>query len=126
MTIAIAYIYPILFSLLFGYYNGWQWTDEQDGVYDPKKAKPRWKAASIAIRVLSVLAAPGFAYAGLDIVHLAAGVAISLPVFDITINITRGVPVFYLGTTSKTDTFGKWKWITYAILIVATLIPALL
>lgn len=121
MSIALAYIYPILFSLLFGYYNGWQWTDEQDGVYDPKKAKPKWKGASWLMRGLCILTPALVHFTGLDVYHFAIGVALSLPLFDITINMTRGMPLFYLGTTSKTDKLGRWKWIGYAAIIAATI-----
>jgi hypothetical protein len=122
MSALITYLYPILFSLLFGYYNGWQWKDEQDGVYDPKKAKTRWKAASVALRCLALFGfiIPAFVPVSWSELPLAA--CISLPVFDITINLTRGVPVFYLGTTSKTDRFGKWKWAGYAVFIIIALI----
>jgi hypothetical protein len=55
-----------------------------------------------------------------DLNHLPLSVAISLPVFDMTINLAAGKPLLYLGTTSKTDKLGKWKWIGYGALIVAT------
>ncbi len=121
MTIALSYLYPILFSLLFGYYNGWQWTDEQDGVYDPKKAKPKWKKASYALRTLAMIAPVVFSITGVHITHFAVAVTISLPLFDMTINRTRGEAWFYLGTTSKTDRLGKWKWIGYLALIIASI-----
>lgn len=113
----LTYLYPILFSAVFGYYNGWQWKDELDGVIDPLKAKKRWKAASVVLR--------GLALAGLfvpvDFNHLPLSVAVSLPVFDMTINLVAGKSLFYLGTTSKTDRLGKWKWAGYGLLIVATI-----
>lgn len=118
MSIVIAYAYPILLSVIFGYYNGWQWTDEQDGVYDPKKAKPKWKAASVAYRLLAVIGP----FLPVELGHYIIGVAISLPVFDMVINLTRGVGLFYLGTTSKTDRLGRWKWYSYAVLIALAIV----
>jgi hypothetical protein len=132
-VIALSVIYPILFSVIFGYYNGWQWTDEQDGVYDAKSAKKRWKAASLILRGISILYPVLVYFFGLNVYYFLLGVAISLPVFDITINLTRGVSFFYLGTTSKTDRWRfriKWKgkvlftinkWIGYAVIIAAAI-----
>lgn len=120
MNIWIVYIYLISFSFVFGYYNGWQWTDEQDGVYDPKKAKKHWKAASVVLRTMVVFSPLLFTYFPVDWKYVANAGAISLPIFDITINLTRGVKFFYLGTTSKTDRVGKKKWIFLLIMIIIT------
>ena len=126
MAIIMSYLYPILFSLIFGHYNGWQWWDDLDGVEDRYKAKGKWKRASVILRSVAYLGAALMChFRWFDLYHFLAGIAISLPLFDIAINITRGMPLFYLGTTSKTDTLGKWKWITYAILIITTLIVAI-
>jgi hypothetical protein len=111
--------------VVFGYYNGWQWTDEQDGVYDPRKAKKRWKAASVLLRVIAVSAPVVFYYFPVNIKHLAISTAISLTMFDMTINLTRGVYLFYLGSTSKTDRIGWFKWITYLIIIGLTIYLAI-
>jgi len=124
MNLFFTYSYPILFSLIFGYYNGWQWTDEQDGVLDPKKAKKHWKRASVVLRFLA-FAFPVAVYYFPDIIvinHFYLAVAISLPLFDMSINLTRGVHLFYLGTTSKTDLLGKWKWFIYLGFIIITAI----
>jgi hypothetical protein len=122
MIIAITYLYPILFSFLFGYYNGWQWTDEQDGVYDPRKAKKRWKGASLALRTLAMSAPVLFFYFPADFSHYIIALSISLPLFDTTINLTRGMPIFYLGTTSRSDLIGKRKWLIYLIIISLSVI----
>lgn len=122
MNLVLTYLYPILFSLIFGYYNGWQWTDEQDGVYDPKKAKKRWKAASAALRGLAVIAPVVFFCFPPDFKHFVIAVAISRPLFDITINLTKGMPLFYLGTTSEFDLLGKLKWLTDLIIILLSII----
>jgi len=122
MIIAITYLYPILFSFLFGYYNGWQWTDEQDGVYDPRKAKKRWKGASVALRLLAMSAPVAFFYFPADFSHYIIALSISVPLFDITINITRGMNVFYLGKTSNSDLVGKVKWLICFIIIISSVI----
>lgn len=111
------YVYLIGFSMIFGYYNAWQWTDEQDGVLDPKRAKRRWKGASVLLRCWAAASAPLFHLVAFDWINFVLAGAISAPMFDITTNKVKGMSVFYLGTTSKTDLWGKWKWIGYSVFL---------
>ena len=120
MSILFTYLYPILFSAVFGYYNGWQWIDELDGVYDPRKAKKRWKAASVILRSLALAGILLFSMVPVACDHLPLAACISLPVFDMSINLTAGKGLFYLGTTSDTDLWGWVKWAGYALAITAS------
>ncbi len=120
------YAYLIGFSLIFGYYNAWQWTDEQDGVLDPKRAKRRWKGASVLLRCWAAAAVPVFHYTGFDWRDWILAMSISAPIFDITTNLVKGMPMFYLGTTSKTDLWGRWKWIGYCIAIASAILAKIL
>jgi hypothetical protein len=118
-TESLIYIGYLLFILIFAYYNAWQWKDEQDGVYDPKKAKPKWKTAGVFVRYIPFL----FIYLpSIEWQSIVFLLCLSMPLFDMGINLFAGKHLFYLGTTSKTDKIGKLKWILYLVFIIISLI----
>jgi hypothetical protein len=131
MNLIAAYLYPMLISLLLGYYNGWQWTDEQDGVYDPKKAKPHWKTARVLIFGCAIIFPYIFIEYGIKFnkFDYLISICLSAPAFDISTNMVRKISGnvkdlkwWYLGTTSKSDRIGYVKWIIYGVFIVASII----
>jgi hypothetical protein len=107
------YFFPLAITAVFAYYNGWQWRDELDGLTDPVQAKKRWKAASVVLRGLVLASWVWYYFHPVDWRHMAIAAVISLPAFDILINVTAGRRWLYLGNTSKTDRLGAAKWFLY-------------
>ena len=95
----------IMFSLSHGIVDGLRWSDELDGVYDPGKLKPKWKPVSAVMRLIIWVGFPLFIYVIPEATwyHWLIAVVVSWPVFPIAINITRGMPWYYVGTTSVID-----------------------
>ena len=107
-------IVTLLFAALFAVWNGlvikWYLSKEQ-------KWSKCWHGLGFIIRAIPIaLIYPNWLW-------ILLYINIAWTVYDMTINIINGWPVFYIGQTSQFDRiFGKWLYVCKAVLLVCTVV----
>ena len=112
----MSYTIILLFTICRVMYAKWQFQD----IRGNKSASRKWHLWGWFMQAIVI---GGVLYASFQPFHwkdVALAAALSLPVFDIGVNLLAlGQPVFYVGNTATWDRLtGHFKWIVYLMLII--------
>lgn len=118
IVILIAFLFIILMSMWNGFVIRWDWATGED----KKKLSTIWHIIGFGIRALPLIPAWWFFWGqwyDLILVTLLY-FNFSWTIFDATIALIFGKPIWFTGNTAKIDRAGKIGWVLKGILFLAT------